>query len=193
MNIVVKTRVLQTSHLFYYNLARTRDTKCLKWLTPLYIQTLRTPLTLICRHYGHDPNIAGQKSATRAFKNAHISSIVTGVLIFLYARYYYKHSVKDKGQSLGPTKAYQDPDFGKSGRMVYIDGYLLPEFCVKTLDDIHKFAVHEGDIFVCSFPKSGKSVNILTIWRTHKPGHKPTHVQQIPVLCAKLAIYSLDE
>jgi len=51
--------------------------------------------------------------------------------------------------------SYQDQDFSTSGRMAYYRGYLLPEFAVDCINDIEVLPIHDGDVFVCSFPKSG--------------------------------------
>ena len=86
--------------------------------------------------------------------------ILAGFLLlhFLWIYFYYKY--KRKGGPVHRTPPYAIEtrwDHDLKRRFTIINGYMLPDFINKrSYNDIYNFKVHPDDVYVVSFPKSGK-------------------------------------
>lgn len=72
-------------------------------------------------------------------------------LAVLYARKR-KHSKSLEEAKLVPI----NPNYHKNFKLYDYKGYILPSFVMKNMDNLKKFVCRENDIFVASFPKTGK-------------------------------------
>ena len=72
-------------------------------------------------------------------------------LVILYAR---KHN---RPKSIREAKLVTvNPHYQKNFKLYEYKGYILPSFIMKNMDSLKKFVCRENDIYVVSFPKTGK-------------------------------------
>ena len=110
-----------------------------------------------------------QQSAKQMFKRGHLTAIFTGIAVFIFSKYYFKKSIKDKRQATGhrasdniDTDTYIDPHRKGEGKLrrfkadtpCWLPGEFVTE---KKLEQVTQFPVDDTDIFAVSFPKSGIS------------------------------------
>lgn len=104
-----------------------------------------------------DPNRESRRK--RLMNLTYISGFIGVCLLSAIGiREYKRHQYRARG--LEGLKIRQ---YGRRPVMYRYRGFVLPDFAVNDIENVHSFEVREDDVWVVSFPKSGESFYILMI------------------------------
>ena len=118
----------------------------------------RFPRGHIVRLYSSEADSSKSNSKQTSRRNRFLAYVGGFILIHLtvvFARRQRKgQDLTSQDQSQMEFQEYKDPDF--KNPMYYYKDYLFPFFVKESAAAVQEFKVNEEDVFVSSFPKSGK-------------------------------------
>lgn len=114
----------------------------------------RLMLTRNVRYVGQNSDHGSTHRFIRNFTIG-ISSLFAIVGVILGRKSYKDYKEYMAGIPEG-CERYYDKDLGKTNKIVTYKGYYLPYFIENELKDIESFPVNETDVWIVTFPKSGK-------------------------------------